>query len=385
LAPVIASTVSHHSPEARAPFIAVDALALGERSKGASRVLTNLLACLPAADRGLRYVALVPAGESAARLRERAPEVETVEVPSSRGLKWELNGVARAAAGADLLFTVRELVPFGMPTLMHVFEPPVYRLGVHGRPSAAEAKRLAKDVLLTAAFSNSVRRAAAVTAGSQATADWLLRRAGRSTEVVLPGIDPVFFEEEAVPDPESAYVLHPSTGDPRENTDLILRAFATGRTVGLRLVLVGTPAGVQEQIRRRAAELGVDVEMPGWVTDERLRELYRGALALVTPSRYEAYAGLPALEAMALGTPVVALEAPGVTEALTGRAILIRDEDADAFAGALARLRDDGALRADLAARGRAHALELTWERSAKTFAAAFRRTLAGRSAPAPR
>jgi glycosyltransferase involved in cell wall biosynthesis len=327
----------------------------------------------------LRYAALVPAGESAARLRERAPEVETVDVPPSRGLKWELRGVARAAAGADLLFTVRELVPFGMPTLMHVFEPPVYRLGARSGPSVNEAKRLAKDVLLTVGFSSSVRRAAAVTAGSHATADWLQRRAGRSAEVVLPGIDPVFFNEEAAPTPESAYVLHPSTGDARENTDLVLRAFATGRTAGLRLVLVGTPQGVQEQIRRRAGELGIEVELPGWVTDERLRELYRGALALVAPSRYEAYAGLPALEAMALGTPVVALEAPGVTEALAGRAILIRDEDADAFAGALARLRDDSALRSELSESGRAHARELTWEASAKAFASAFRRTLVRR------
>jgi glycosyltransferase involved in cell wall biosynthesis len=205
----------------------------------------------------------------------------------------------------------------------------------------------------------------------------VLRHAGRSADVVLPGIDPVFFMNEATPASEPAYVLHPSTGDARENTDLVLRAFATGRVPGLRLVLVGTPEAVQTRIRRRADELGIDVELPGWVTDERLRELYRGALALVTPSRYEAYAGLPALEAMALGTPVVALEAPGVTEALAGRAILIRDEDADALAGALARLRDDSALRADLVRRGLAHARELTWEASAEAFAAAFRRTLA--------
>lgn len=379
--PRIADTARHHSPVTSVPLIAVDALALGERSKGAARVLANLLACLPAADRGLRYTALVPAGaEGVARLRDRAPEVEVVEVDPSGGLAWELRGVARAARGADLLFTVREVVPLsGPPTLMHVFEPPTYRLRAHGHLDAAEVKRLAKDCLLAAGFRSSVRRAAAVTAGSQATADWVRRHAGRSADVVLPGIDPVFFSDEDVPAPTTPYVLHPSSGDARENTDLVLRAFATGRAAGLRLVLVGTPDEAQTQISSRAHALGVEVELPGWVTDGQLRGLYRGATAVVTPSQYEAYAGLPALEAMALGTPVVALEAPGVTEALAGRAILIRDEDADALADALARLRDDQALRSDLAHRGRMHARELTWEASAAAFAAAFRRTLAGR------
>jgi glycosyltransferase involved in cell wall biosynthesis len=300
-----------------------------------------------------------------------------IEGAPSSGREWERRGVAQAAADADLLFTIREVVPrSGPPTLMHVFEPPSYRLRARGRLSATELKRLAKDALLTAGFPRSVRRAATVTAGGQATSDWLQRRTGRSAEVVLPGIDPVFFTDEAAPAVESPYVLHPSSGDARENTDLVLRAFATGRTAGLRLVLVGTPAHAQEQIRSRASELGVEVELPGWVTDERLRELYRGAVAVVTPSRYEAYAGLPALEAMALGTPVVALAAPGVTEALEGRAVLIRSEDADVLADAIARVRDDAALRADLSRLGSEHARALTWEASAAGFAAAFRRTL---------
>jgi glycosyltransferase involved in cell wall biosynthesis len=259
---------------------------------------------------------------------------------------------------------------------MHVFEPPSYRLRARGALTAAELKRLAKDALLTAGFAKSVRRAAAVTAGGQATADWLQRRTGRFAEVVLPGIDPVFFVDEPAGTAEAPYVLHPSSGDGRENTDLVLRAFATGKTSGLRLVLVGTPAPAQDQIRRRANELGIEVELPGWVTDERLRELYRGAVAVVTPSRYEAYAGLPALEAMALGTPVVALAAPGVTEALEGRSVLIRTEDADTLADAIGRVRDDADLRAELSRLGLEHARTLTWEASAAGFAAAFRRVL---------
>jgi glycosyltransferase involved in cell wall biosynthesis len=366
-------------------LIAVDALALGERSKGATRVLANLLAVLPGADSSLRYAAIVGAGgEVATRLRERAPEVDVIEVDAAGGIGWELRGVSRAAAGADLLFTVRELVPVsGPPTVMHAFEPPTYRLRARAQLDRAEVKRLAKDVLLTAAFRSSIRRAATVTAGSQATAEWIRRRTGRIADVVLPGIDPVFFEEQAAPAPEAPFVLHPSSGDPRENTDLVLRAFATGRADGVRLVLVGTPEHVQARLRRRADELGVQIELPGWVTDERLRELYRGALAVVTPSRYEGYAGLQALEGMALGTPVVALEAPGVTEALTDRAVLLREEDPAALIAAVVRLRDDVSLRTDLSERGRSFAKTLTWESSAAAFAAVFRRTLDGLRRPA--
>jgi glycosyltransferase involved in cell wall biosynthesis len=139
---------------------------------------------------------------------------------------------------------------------------------------------------------------------------------------------------------------------------------------------VGTPASRQDDLRRRAERLGVEVELPGWVTDERLRELYRGARAVVAPSKFESYAGLQVLEGMALGTPAIALDAPGVTEALEGRAILIGREDFNELADALVRIRDDEALRVHLAARGRELAHGLTWERAAAGFAAAFRKVL---------
>ena len=113
------------------------------------------------------------------------------------------------------------------------------------------------------------------------------------------------------------------------------------------------------------------------MSDDRLRELYRGALAFAHPTKYEAYAGLPVLEAMALGTPVVVLDAPGATEAVEGVGIVVPREDPDLLADAFARLRDDSALRADLAARGRALARGLTWESAAAGFAAAFRKALA--------
>lgn len=378
----MADTASHHSLVLAKPLIAVDALAIGARGKGAARVLVNLLARLPSADPQLNYVALAT-DEGAAEIRRKAPSVDVLVLSPRSGTAWELSGVARAAtlAGADLIFTVREIVPSGGPPVcLHVFEPPVYRLRVPRGRDMADARRLAKDVFLSALFTSSVRRAHTVTAGSEATAAWLLRRARRSARVVLPGIDPVFFGTADQIGLEPPYVLHPASGDTRENTDLVLRAFATGGLEGMRLVLVGTPERLQRRIAERAKQLGVSVELPGWVTDERLRELYRGATALLTPSRYEGYAGYPALEAMALGTPVVAIEAPGVTEALRGRGILLSGPDPVLLADAIRRLQQDDELRRKLGESGRIHARSLTWDSSAANFAAVFSQALQNRA-----
>jgi glycosyltransferase involved in cell wall biosynthesis len=351
------------------PLIGVDAVAVGERLTGAARVLVNVLAQLSAADPGLDYVAFVtPAGEQT--LRTRAPGVDLQVVQPRRGLRWELRGVADAADAArvDLLFTVRELVALrGPPVLVHVFEPPAYRLGAR-----ASSRQFAKDVLLHLAFRRSLHRARAVTAGSQTTADWLRSHAGIDADVVLPGIDPAFLESRPQEPDEPPYVLHLASGDPRDNTDLVVRAFATGKTSGLRLVLVGTP----DRLRGRLERVVPELEIVGWVSDERLRELYRGALAFAHPTKYEAYAGLPVLEAMAVGTPVVVLDAPGSTEAVEGIGIVIPKEDPDLLAEAFARLRDDRVLRAELAGRGRELARRLTWETTAAGFAAAFRTAL---------
>src|SRR5438477_7089389 len=91
--------------------IAVDATAVTARPTGAGRVVRNLLAALPAADPGNRYVALATE-EGARALNESGPGLRVRVVTPGRSLVWELSGAARAAdeSGADLLFTVRELV-----------------------------------------------------------------------------------------------------------------------------------------------------------------------------------------------------------------------------------------------------------------------------------
>jgi hypothetical protein len=345
--------------------IVVDATPISSRVTGAARVLANLIEAFPRVDPGNEYVALAT-DEGAKRLP--GANVERVRVGS--GLRWERSGVGEAAAaiGASLLFTVREVAPrTGPPSVVHLFEPPAYRLRL-ARPDRA----LLKDALLVAGLRSTVRRAAAVTAGSQATAAWLRERYRIDPAVVLPALEDRFRADPI--ERREPYFFHLMTGDARECGSLVLDAFTRAGINGVTLKIAGTPASEREALRERTRDQGVEVL--GWVDDDELVSLYRRALAFLHPTRYEGYAGNPVLEAMGLGTPVVSLRAPGVTEAVDGAGVLLDAPDPDVLAGELSRLAGDGAYRDELAAAGLARVSGLTWEASAAGFADVFRRVL---------
>ncbi|MFA5786458.1 MAG: glycosyltransferase [Actinomycetota bacterium] len=365
--------------------IAVDGTPITGRAKGAGRVVKNLLTALPKVDPENTYVALVTE-EGARILQDGLHDIELAAVPAMSGLRWETVGMGKAGRkqGADLMFTVREAVGFGgPPTVMHLFEPPAYRLHPRGTEGARALKPVAKDWFLHANLRASIKRASAVTAGSEDTAAWLRRKYGIEPRVIPGGIEAAFFahiETDArgtgdVP----RYFLHPASGDPRENTELVLQAFARASLSNIVLRTFGTPEWLQATIRSRASALGLSdlVITEGWVSDERLRALYAGALALLHPSRYEGFGGYPALEAMALGIPVVALAAPGTREALAGAALLVEQENPELLAHALTELADSPTLRTSLVLAGRERVRGLTWEAAAKAFVTVFHDVLA--------
>jgi glycosyltransferase involved in cell wall biosynthesis len=346
--------------------VVIDASVVQARLKGVGRVVVNLATSLPLVGHAHRFT-VVAFPEGAALLRDRVEGAEIVEVPFVRGYSWERRGLARSAGDleADAVLTLREIVASdGPPTLMHVAEPPAYRL--RGDLRRRPPRHVAKDLLLQSLLGRSIRYAAAVTAASEATAAWLRGRYQIDPPVIPPGIDPLFLELGSDWSGEP-YFLHPATGDRRENTELVLRAYAAVAPPA-QLVLVGTPTQEAESLAGRARGLGIAqdaIRFCGWVSDQELRNLYRGAVALVHPARYEGFAGLQPLEAMAQGTPVIALEAPGVTEALRGVAELV-PEDAATLGAAMRRLcRGDGK---DLGERGKAFAQRFTWERAARSF-----------------
>jgi glycosyltransferase involved in cell wall biosynthesis len=192
---------------------------------------------------------------------------------------------------------------------------------------------------------------------------------------IAPGVDPSFT---APPDPapllarlglERPYVLAVGTDSPRKNLALLDAIAPRLANDGVEVVIAGStrpylPAGPAPQRARRL----------GYVADTDLPALYAGAAAFAMPSLYEGF-GLPCLEAMAAGTPVVAADRAAQPEACAGAALLADPLDAAAFAAALQRAA--GPERERLVAAGRERAGALTWRRTAEELDAALEPLLA--------
>jgi alpha-1,3-rhamnosyl/mannosyltransferase len=113
------------------------------------------------------------------------------------------------------------------------------------------------------------------------------------------------------------------------------------------------------------AEHGSDLRALGYVAESDLPGLYAGALALAMPSLYEGF-GLPCLEAMACGVPVVASNRGALPEVCGPAATLLDPDDAAGFADVLVKIATDDALRARMGAESMAHAAGFTWEQTAE-------------------
>jgi glycosyltransferase involved in cell wall biosynthesis len=174
---------------------------------------------------------------------------------------------------------------------------------------------------------------------------------------------------------ERPVVLTLSAKRPHKNLALLLRALAERPEVVA--VLPGYATPHEAELRALAADLGIGdrVRFPGWVGAEELEGLFAVATAFAYPSRYEGF-GLPVLEAMARGVPVVCSNAASLPEVAGDAALLVTPDDAPGFATALGRLLDDPDLRDRLATAGRARAAEFTWERTAEATRAVYERVL---------
>ena len=177
-----------------------------------------------------------------------------------------------------------------------------------------------------------------------------------------------------------AYILFVGTIEPRKNLTTLLEAFAQLPAALRRehpLILAGHPGWRTEPIYAAAADLRAEgtVRFLGGVPDQALPELYAGAVLFVYPSLDEGF-GLPPLEAMACGTPVIISDAPALVEVSGPAARVVPRRDPGALTAALTDLLADPAERARLAAAGQRHASQFTWERTAQETLAVYRRVL---------
>jgi glycosyltransferase involved in cell wall biosynthesis len=183
------------------------------------------------------------------------------------------------------------------------------------------------------------------------------------------------------------FVLYAGNIKPHKNLDRLIAAFGLLKQRpghdDLKLLIIGDEINKYGPLRRKVEAAGVrhDVRFFGFVPEHTLSALYRMASVFAFPSLYEGF-GLPPLEAMAAGTPVVTSRISSLPEVVGDAAMLVDPYSVEDIAMGLDRVLGDDALRATLIARGHARVAQFSWERSARAIHAGYMKAL-GVSAPA--
>lgn len=241
-----------------------------------------------------------------------------------------------------------------------------------------------------ARYAKLVRRADHLIAVSESTRRDLIRHLGADeakTTVVHEGVTPDFHprplpEQRAVRADyrlERDFALFVGAISRRKNVATLLRAFASvARGSDLDLVLVGRPGFGYEDEMAPLGELGIEdrVHAIGFAPDRDLPALYSAATVFVFPSLYEGF-GIPLLEAMACGTPVVASDTSSIPEVVGQAGLLVPPTEPEQLADATVRVVEDSGLRERLSKAGIERAREFTWERAARQTLEVYRRVAA--------
>jgi len=223
----------------------------------------------------------------------------------------------------------------------------------------------------------------------------LLQAPEEKVRVIYEAAGAAFQPQELAPTPRAfkgrhlapqRFALFVGTIEPRKNLPNLLRAFRLmmDRYPDLdphpRLVIAGRQGWLSESVLSLVNELRLSQETAfiGTVSAEELLWLYNAARFLVFPSFYEGF-GLPPLEAMSCGTPVIATNAGSVPEVVDQAGLLVDPHNVDGWAEAMAQLWSDAALREDLRSRGLERATHFSWERAAKETLEVYREAVAVR------
>lgn len=361
---------------------------------GIGLLVGQMLEELPA--RGVEYVGLsdrpLPAG--------RSPEPIPVRVLETGGgrIRWESTALPRLLRSFDpqpdlfhatwnhgvperlpfpAILSLHDLIPWRHPKLVP-WPKPAFLHRVLYRESVRRSARAAVRVIT---LSEASRRDIAA----------LLPAAASKVEVI-PCAVPRWFRAPASEGQAARagvggepYWLYVGGFDPRKGIGDLLEALAAAKAGGAALpavVLAGAMNAEAETCRARAAALGLHVRFPGYVADADLASLYGGASLFLYPSRYEGF-GIPALLALAAGTPAIVSDGGALPEVVGDAATVVPAGDVPALARAIAAAASTPASGNGAAARGRARAAAFTVEAMAERTLRAYERAASRREGSA--
>jgi glycosyltransferase involved in cell wall biosynthesis len=366
----------------RALRVGIDGRAFSSPAAGVRRYVHQLVPALIATGQPIEIVALGGTADVPAAVTHVD---EPAHPPTNLG--WTLVGLPAAArrADVDLIHAPAYTAPFlsRRPLVVTIHDVSYerhpewypYRRDFMRRAFYRRSAKAATRILTDSAFSASEIVSAYGIPADRITVVPLGAAAGfapadRDVPVDLPA---------GVTTP---FLLHVGDLHERRNLPMLVDALIAARrhfggSAGLSLVLAGVDRGVGDGLCAIVADAGMPdaVVRLGVVEEERLQTLYRAAAALVYPSLYEGF-GLPVLEAMASGTPVIASRAASIPEVLGDAGILLPPDNSHDWTEAILRVMNDEGVRTAMKVAGLARAATFTWARTARLTLDAYRQTV---------
>ncbi len=353
--------------------IGIDCTATGRRQTGLEAYTLSLVGAMLRSNSSIEFVLFLPTSipEQLVLLRDRFSSFESPFGNRLFANQLWLASMARVG-GVDLMH---------YPALPPVFPPHNFVMTLHDATPWKFPQTMSKKgyIYFRSTLSLWLRKSNMIITPSVACRDEIVGRFGFATSkvrVIHHGVRSELVAHAASKGSHllerlglaPGYVLYVGTVEPRKNLAIVLQALARLRARGIqvRFLIVGRLAWGRAQLTRVLQEEKVEdlVVFTGHVPDYDLACLYENAAFLVQPSLYEGF-GLPIVEAMALGCPVIASRISAHVEVLGDAGLFFSPFDVDGLADMMVRLLADDRARASMAERGSKRSQDFSWERAA--------------------
>lgn len=361
--------------------IGIDAIHISRNLKGIGRVERNIVETLAKAADSHEFVVFLDRDPSELGLPQGDSLSYSVHKSNSL-VEWEqirLNIAARKHK-IDCLLTLSDRVPllYSGRIVLYLFEIPARRRELALENKVGGFYQRASDNLTRFVFPTSIRRARIIAVPSKFTSDELQNTYGVSDRKIMTV--PAAISRKFIPDNNSehtkqvrkrygasgGYVLHFSSGDPRDNTVTALRAFSLANiSQHIKIILVGNGYLDQDYFAKMISNMGLKerVIFAGYVSDSDLVDLYQAADIYMDPSLYEGF-GLQVLEAMSCGTPVLCSNTTSLAEITGDAALTYKPTDIRGFADGIEYLTSNTAQAHLMRHAGILHASKYSWSKT---------------------